>query len=67
MCNHEFKVGETYGLPPTYTVVNGSDVRTVDLCPCVTAAPTYPVYRDNPHLPGCRFYVATPKSDHESQ
>lgn len=36
-----------------------ADEVTYDIkgnCDCHTKAPTYPVYRDNPHVEGCRYY-----------
>lgn len=29
-------------------------------CDCHSKCPTYPVYRDNPHIPECRFYHSKP-------
>lgn len=29
-------------------------------CDCAERTPTYPVYRDTPHVPGCRFYSSPP-------
>lgn len=37
---------------PTKRAFVGSD------CECATIAPTYPVYRDTLHVPGCRHYAA---------
>lgn len=34
-------------------------------CDCYKATPTYPTFRDNPHLPSCKFYNAPAPIDEE--
>lgn len=40
---------------PDVVYLNGVGVDGA-ACACLTTAPTYPVYRNYRHLPGCRFY-----------